>query len=707
MGKPTPTATAAEPAQDTDVTVDKPVPQETETLKLGVYEVTIEKRTSFFHSFTPARARELKEEWTKTFITVGSILREVLSLEPLLLLTLVGLRIWDDMQSVVQLTLETRMLTIIESGLKHGSIDTHAVLYAIGTRLACVLLGSYITDRCRGIEPAFTAAIDRYYEDIIMKAKLNMDLPTLQENIKYDQVSASTPRQVVESILELIGKLAALIGQMSLVLSIVRSGNHGLFFALACMVSPIMRTLLDDHLWSRPRVVRTTNDDYKRMSALGGLTDKQYRHEVISGNLVDFITSEFKKAQTALGSIPTEYPEYQYWKLNDVFKKKMLRDIAEDLPMIYNALVVLLRPAQFSLTLLATLQQSSLSLRWSFYFVHYEIQEIQRKMSNMQQFYDLQKATKVVKDGEVSYPNGREDPKGMSFELKNIEFSYPADSDSPNDKKALDDVSFDIKAGELVVVVGENGSGKSTFINLLTRMYDVSSGEILVDGNDIRNLKQSDFRQAIATLTQDHHLLPLSLAENIGLGCPEYMSDKEKILEAARKGGCEAILKKLDSGLDTILDPAGTQYHCMVDESKKESLLAKEAKKLDKSSDVSGGERQRLVAARAFMRFNSKKVKFVAVDEPSSALDPRGEEDLFNNLREAREGKTMLFVTHRFGPITKYADRIICMKDGKLAEHGTHTELMEKQGEYYKMYDIQAKAFEETKDEATEENQKE
>ena len=109
-----------------------------------------------------------------------------------------------------------------------------------------------------------------------------------------------------------------------------------------------------------------------------------------------------------------------------------------------------------------------------------------------------------------------------------------------------------------------------------------------MDGDDIRNLKQSDFRQAIATLTQDHHLLPLSLAENIGLGCPEYISDREKIMEAARKGGCEAILKKLDSGLDTILDPVGTQYHCMVDETKKDSLLAKEAKKLDKSSDVSG-----------------------------------------------------------------------------------------------------------------------
>jgi len=169
-------------------------------------------------------------------------------------------------------------------------------------------------------------------------------------------------------------------------------------------------------------------------------------------------------------------------------------------------------------------------------------------------------------------------------------FSYPANSDpdSPANKNAIDDVSFHINAGDLVVIVGENGSGKSTFINLLTRMYDASSGEILVDGDDIRSLKQSDFRQAVATLTQDHHLLPLTLAENIGLGCPEYFSDKEKILEAARKGGCEGILKKLDTGLDTVLDPAGTQYHSMVDELNQDSALAKEAKKLEKSSNISG-----------------------------------------------------------------------------------------------------------------------
>ncbi|KAK1236109.1 hypothetical protein PQX77_000653 [Marasmius sp. AFHP31] len=689
MGQPT-----QEPSLPTDAKSkgDRP----TEVLKLGVYEVTIEKRTPFLQSFAPGRARELKNHWTKTFSILRNVLSEVILLQPSLVMALIGLQIWDDMQGVVVLSLETKMLTAIEHGLKHGSVDVRAMLSALGMRLACVVFGSYITDRCRNFKPAFDAAIDRHYEDMILKAKLSLDLPALQENIKYDQIDPRVPRRIAECILELCGWFARLVGHMSLLLGTVRLSNHGWIYAIICLVRPAIKLLfLNDTLWSSPRVVRSTNEDYKRMMALTSLTNKRYRHEVISGNLIGYITSEFKKAQTALGSISTESPEWQFYRNSNVFSKNVMLDLAEDLPIIYNAFVMLLRPAQMSLTLLAILQKSATELRWSFQLFYCETRELQQNISNVERLIELQNLTKSVKEGKKPYPTERENPKGMAVELKNVTFSYPADAEST--KKALDDVSFRINPGELVVVVGENGSGKSTFINLLTRMYDVSSGEILIDGDNIRSLQQSDFRQAVATLTQDHHLLPLTLAENIGLGYPKYVSNKNRILEAARKGGCEGILERLDSGLDTVLDPAGTQYHALVNKSKKDSALAKEAKKLDKSSGVSGGERQRLVAARTFMRLKSKKVKFVAVDEPSSALDPRGEEDLFDHLREAREGKTMLFVTHRFGPITKYADRIICMKDGKLVEHGTHMELMEKQGEYYKMYNIQARAFDDRK----------
>ncbi|KAG6844893.1 hypothetical protein H0H93_016324 [Arthromyces matolae] len=114
---------------------------------------------------------------------------------------------------------------------------------------------------------------------------------------------------------------------------------------------------------------------------------------------------------------------------------------------------------------------------------------------------------------------------------------------------------------------------------------------------------------------------------------------------------------------------------------------------MEVSSKVSGGEKQRLVASRTFMRLQDPGIKFVAVDEPSSALDPRGELELFNRLRAEQDGKTMIFVTHRFGHLTKFADLIICMKDGAVVESGSHKDLLALNGEYAALYNIQAQAF--------------
>jgi len=121
--------------------------------------------------------------------------------------------------------------------------------------------------------------------------------------------------------------------------------------------------------------------------------------------------------------------------------------------------------------------------------------------------------------------------------------------------------------------------------------------------------------------------------------------------------------------------------------------LQKVYDKLEKRAEVSGGQAQRLVAARTFMRIDSGDVKLVVVDEPSASMDPAGEYELFKELREAREGKTMIFITHRFGHLTKHADVILCMKEGELVEWGTHEELAAKKGEYYNLYHVQAQAF--------------
>lgn len=216
--------------------------------------------------------------------------------------------------------------------------------------------------------------------------------------------------------------------------------------------------------------------------------------------------------------------------------------------------------------------------------------------------FELENKAQAMRDGDLPYPSEKVSIKGMGFELRyvhtpsfpsvhvpttasrNVTFSYPG---SKEGLKALNDVSFSINPGELLVIVGANGSGKSTFVKLLTRLYDVDTGSIIVDGEDIRQYKQADLRKTMATLTQDHHLFPLSIEENIGLGHAEAIHDKDLIMKSAKMGGATDILNKLNEGVKTILDPCSTQYSMNVEEDE-ETELATALKKLEKKIEVSG-----------------------------------------------------------------------------------------------------------------------
>ncbi|KAF8206948.1 P-loop containing nucleoside triphosphate hydrolase protein, partial [Mycena galopus ATCC 62051] len=338
----------------------------------------------------------------------------------------------------------------------------------------------------------------------------------------------------------------------------------------------------------------------------------------------------------------------------------------------------------------AILQQHASALRSSVFGLVHEFSEVADIVTSIQDLYKLEDIKNKIVDGDETYPNSTvSTSKGMAFELKNVSFAYPGGKSKEN---AIRNVSLKIAAGQLVVVVGANGSGKSTIIKLLNRLYDVDSGEILVDGIPIRNYRLSDLRKVQAMLCQDHQLYPLSLAENIGLGNPERVHDMEMVMEAASAGGATEVIKKLNDGVQTVLSPLRTASgHHIEDNEKLKSIL----ENLEQHAEVSGGEKQRLVAARTFMRFLSGNIRFAVADEPSSALDPKAEYQLFQRLRESGDGKTLIFVTHRFGHLTKHADLIICMKDGQVVETGTHKELLALVGEYSELYNVQAQAFSE------------
>ena len=177
----------------------------------------------------------------------------------------------------------------------------------------------------------------------------------------------------------------------------------------------------------------------------------------------------------------------------------------------------------------------------------------------------------------------------LTLLVRNVSFEYPG-----TDKNALTDVSFKIKPGQLVVIVGVNGSGKSSAVKLLTRLYDPSSGEILLDGRPLPSYRLEDVRRATAILRQDHPILPLSLRENVALGLPERNVDDEEVKAAIYQGGAQKIVQKLKNGPETVLEPVDTVVTHFPEETDEE--LKKYVDEKEVTTDLSGGETQRLSA---------------------------------------------------------------------------------------------------------------
>lgn len=273
-------------------------------------------------------------------------------------------------------------------------------------------------------------------------------------------------------------------------------------------------------------------------------------------------------------------------------------------------------------------------------------------ITNLYDFLDLDPTIKEpLKPAKVPKPIR----SGVIF--NDVSFSYPgANSD------ALKDVNLDIKQGQVVALVGSNGSGKTTFIKLLCRLYDPKKGRITIDGIDLKDMKVADLRHEISMVFQDYAQYNLTLAENIWLGDAEKPLKMDKVVKAAQDSGADKIIGRLEFGYDTIL-----------------------GKWFENSTDLSIGEWQKVALARAFIR----EAQIIIMDEPSSALDPKAEAEVFNKFRELTNGRTAIIISHRLSTITK-ADCIYLFKEGEVIEKGNHEELMSLNGEYSQLFEIQA-----------------
>jgi ATP-binding cassette subfamily B protein len=261
-----------------------------------------------------------------------------------------------------------------------------------------------------------------------------------------------------------------------------------------------------------------------------------------------------------------------------------------------------------------------------------------------------------------SKPNALPAPRPIrrGFEFRNVSFAYPG-----TERRVLKDFNFTIEPGQRVALIGENGQGKTTVVKLITRLYDPTEGEILLDGVDLRDYSLDDLHREMGVIFQDFMRYEMTVRENIGVGHVEVPHSDADIELAAQKSLAAEVVKKLPAGYDQML---GRRFVTGV--------------------DLSGGEWQRIALARAYLR----DAQLLILDEPTAALDARSELEVFERFAELTLGKMALLISHRFSTV-RMADRIVVLAGGRLVEEGTHQQLIALGGRYAEMFEMQAASY--------------
>ncbi len=261
-----------------------------------------------------------------------------------------------------------------------------------------------------------------------------------------------------------------------------------------------------------------------------------------------------------------------------------------------------------------------------------------------------------------SKANGLPAPRPIQrgFEFRNVSFIYPGTT-----RRILSNFNFTLSPGERIALIGENGQGKTTIVKLITRLYDPSEGEILLDGVDLREYDLADLHKEIGVIFQDFMRYEMTARENIAVGRIEIPHTPEEIEYAAEKSLAAGVIRKLRGGYDQML-----------------------GRRFEGGVDLSGGEWQKLALARAYLR----DAQLLILDEPTAALDARSEMQVFERFAELTEGKMALLISHRFSTV-RMADRIVVLEGGHLVEEGNHAQLMALGGRYAAMFEMQAASY--------------
>ncbi|MEE5989867.1 MAG: ABC transporter ATP-binding protein [Lachnospiraceae bacterium] len=488
------------------------------------------------------------------------------------------------------------------------------------------------------------------YKKLYAKAK-NVELACYEDPDFYNRYTMAmdgAEEKIVAVIRGMIGATVGIVASVSVFYMMYEIDHYAMLF----IISPLVGNFLFGNLKNKYEFKRYT-EQAPNDKVLNYVSRMMYlpdgAKEIRLSNVFALLQKQYGEATEKNVKVARKYAfrnaHMNFWRITFTFTV-----IFEGVLLyaIYRNRVT----GSITLAELTIMTSLMVAMTWILIRVFENVMEVLKNgmfINNLRGFLEYEEKLPEDHDGEIP------DPDFKSLEFKNVSFSY-------KDKQIIHDLSFKINKGEIAALVGHNGAGKTTIIKLMLRLYDPDSGTILYNGKDIKTYNLKAYRDIFATTFQDFKLFGMTVRENILMG-REYENDGELVREALKKADVLERIEAMDDGIDTVMTKEFDEDGCV----------------------LSGGESQKVAVARTFLKEAPMKI----FDEPSSALDPIAEYELFDSIIGEGTDHTMLFISHRLSSV-KNCDKVFMLEKGTLIEEGTHRELMEKNGSYAAMYRKQA-----------------
>jgi len=535
-----------------------------------------------------------------------------------------------------------------------GEVNMDQLYLYIGLEFAITILSAVITRGIGLLDALLGDLLSNKTSMMLISHAAELDLPQFEDSSLYDKLERA--RRQTTSRVRLMSQL---LSQLQDIITMVFLAAGLIFFnpwLIILLVLAVIPSFISETYFNRRgySLARSWTPERRELDYLRfiGASDQTVKEVKIFG-LSPFLQERFKTVSD------------KYYEANRKLAMKragwgvVLNSLGDGgYYVAYVVIVLQTVTGAFTLGDLTFLAGSFRRLRALLRGILSRFSTIAESALYLQDLFDFLELEPKIISPENPRPLPGEIKEGFVFE--NVSFKYPH-----SERYAVQNLSFTLHAGEKLALVGENGAGKTTLVKLLARLYDPTGGRILLDGYDLKEYDIKALRKFIGVIFQDYVKFQMTVSDNIAIGNISLREELALIKQAAKLSMADTVIAKLPGGYDQML-----------------------GRRFARGVELSGGEWQKVALGRAYMR----EAQLLILDEPTAALDARAEYEVFQRFAELTQGKTAVLISHRFSTV-RMADRILVLENGKMLEIGSHEELLEKQGTYAELFQLQAEGY--------------